>query len=285
MVSTRTARLVNHGEISDPKHWRDLIRDKVRFRESMQTMYESGCRIFIELGPRHTLARLAEMCLPFPDMTFLPSLSKEKHDHLQMLESLAELYVHGVPILWENRHRYFVGRKVPLPTTVFERQRFWPEQAQQPSINRQSISSMENESLDDSLVVSTTRWSLEQAQFETRIDLNLATQASGPDTLHLQANGITALRNLSYQERRDALSDHVVKLVRTVTAMEASEPLALNVNFNMLGLDSLLTLDLTDALNHSLGLNLSANICIDCPTIELLVNHLSKEIARTTTAA
>src|SRR5262249_55791567 len=166
MVSTRTARLVNHAEISDPKHWRDLMRDKVRFRESMQTMYESGCRIFIELGPRHTLSRLAKMCLPFPDMTFLPSLSKEKHDHLQMLESLAELYVHGVPILWENRHRYFVGRKVPLPTTVFERQRFWPEQAQQPSTNRQSISSMENESLDDSLVVSTTRWSLEQAQFE-----------------------------------------------------------------------------------------------------------------------
>lgn len=281
MVSTRTARLVNHAEISDPKHWRDLIRDKVRFRESMQTMYESGCRIFIELGPRHTLARLAEMCLPFPDMTFLPSLSKEKHDHLQMLESLAELYVHGVPILWENRHRYFVGRKVPLPTTVFERQRFWPAQAQQPSTNRQSISSMENESMDgDSLLVCTTRLSLEQAQLETTMDLGLATQRPSPAT-----NGLTALQNLSKEQRRDALCDHVVKLVRTVTAMEASEPLPLNVTFDMLGLDSLLTLDLTDALNHSLGLNLSADVCIDFPTIELLVDHLSKEIAGTTAAA
>jgi acyl carrier protein len=145
---------------------------------------------------------------------------------------------------------------------------------------------MENESVDaDSLLVRTTKLALEQAQFETKMDLSLATQLSDPDTVQLQANGMTALQNLSHEEQRDALFDHVVKLVRTVTAMEASEPLALDVPFDMLGLDSLLTLDLTDALNNSLGLNLSANICIDCPTIELLVNHLAKEIAGKTAAA
>jgi acyl transferase domain-containing protein len=279
MVSTRTARLVSHAEISDPKHWRNLIRDKVRFREGMQTMYESGCRIFVELGPRHTLAQLAQMCLPFPDVTSLPSLSKEKHDHLQMLESLAELYVHGVPILWENRHHGFAGRKIPLPPTVFERQRFWPEQIQRPSSNQQYISSMENDSMNGgSLLVRSAKLSLEQTQFETRMDVSVATQVSSADGLHPQANGVTALQNLSYEERRDALFDHVLKLVRTVTAMEASEPLALDVPFDMLGLDSLLTLDLTDALNRSLGLDLSADVCIDCPTIELLVDHLFKEL-------
>ena len=137
----------------------------------------------------------------------------------------------------------------------------------------------------DSLLVPTTKLSLEQAQFETRMDLSLATQLSNPDTVHLQANGMTALQNLSHQERRDALFDHVAKLVRTVTAMETSEPLAFNIPFDMLGLDSLLTLDLTDALNNSLDLNLSANACIDCPTIELLVDRLSNEIAKKTAAA
>jgi acyl transferase domain-containing protein len=174
MVSTRTARVVTHAEIRDPRHWRDLIRHKVRFREGMQTLYDAGCRIFVEIGPRHTLVRLGEMCLPSPSQfAWLPSLSKEKHDQEQMLESLGELHVRGAQVSWSERHRPFAGRKIPLPTTIFQRKRYWPapvrrrksataEQADAPALAKAGL---------EALLGRRLRSPLNQIQFEARVDV------------------------------------------------------------------------------------------------------------------
>ena len=173
LVSTRTGRVITHAEISDPRHWRNLIRDKVRFREGMQVLNEAGCRIFVEIGPRHTLVRLGEMCLPFEGKAWLASLSKEKHDQQQMLESLAEIYVGGVRVRWEERHRPFAGRRVPLPTTVFEERRFWPELALRPPASRgRAILPLAEGSTGPGLLLGPRLPSpLEQVQFEARVDL------------------------------------------------------------------------------------------------------------------
>jgi acyl transferase domain-containing protein len=170
IISTRTGCAITDAEIGRPLHWRNLIRDKVRFREGMNALYAAGCRVFVEIGPRHTLSRLGGMCLPFPDIVWLPSLSKERHDQEQMLESLAALYLRGFQVRWEERHRPFEGRRVALPTTVFEEKRFWPDGlplgGQQPA----SVAS-DGESSD------AERWlgrrlvsPLPQIQFEARVD-------------------------------------------------------------------------------------------------------------------
>jgi acyl transferase domain-containing protein len=172
MVSTGTAQVMTAADVSNPRHWRDLIRNKVRFREGMQVLHEAGCRIFLEIGPRHTLIRLGEMCLPFPDLTWLASLSKEKHDQEQMLESLGQLYKRGVQIDWAERHRPFAGRKVALPTTIFEGRPFWPEKSQQPaSALTQFAPTLGSNDARTQLLGQRLRSPLEQVQFEARVDL------------------------------------------------------------------------------------------------------------------
>lgn len=171
MVSTGTARLITQAELSSPRHWRDLIRNKVRFREGMQVLYKAGCRTFLEIGPRHTLVRLGEMCLPFPDVTWLASLSREKHDQQQMLESLGQLYTRGAEVNWVEHHRPFGGRKIALPTTVFERRQFWPEAAGTSSTPGQFVSPIQEGNGVAQLLGRRLRSSLEPAQFEARVDL------------------------------------------------------------------------------------------------------------------
>lgn len=171
IVSTGTARVMTPADVSNPRHWRDLIRKKVRFREGMQLLHNSGCRIFLEIGPRHTLIRLGEMCLPLPDLTWLASLSKEKHDQEQMLESLGRLYTIGVQVDWAEHHRPFARRKVALPTTVFEGRPFWPERSQPASTPTQSAPVLAgNEGLFQ-LIGQRLRSPLEEVQFEARVDL------------------------------------------------------------------------------------------------------------------
>lgn len=172
MVSTGTAQVITPAEVNNPRYWRDLIRNKVRFREGMQVLYNAGCRLFLEIGPRHTLIRLGEMCLPFPDLTWLASLSKEKHDQEQMLESLGQLYKHGVQVQWAERHRPFAGRKIALPTTVFEGRQFWPEAAPHPAPTlTQFAPVLESDAGLTQLLGHRLRSPLEQIQFEARVDL------------------------------------------------------------------------------------------------------------------
>ncbi len=172
IVSTGTARVMTPADVSNPRHWRDLIRNKVRFREGMQLLHDAGCRIFLEIGPRHTLIRLGEMCLPLPDLTWLASLSKEKHDQEQMLESLGRLYTLGVQVDWAERHRPFPRRKVALPTTIFEGRPFWPERSQQPasSLTQFAPVSASNDGLTQ-LLGQRLRSPLAEVQFEARVDL------------------------------------------------------------------------------------------------------------------
>jgi acyl transferase domain-containing protein len=172
IVSTGTAQVMTPADASNPRHWRDLIRNKVRFREGMKVLHDAGCRIFLEIGPRHTLIRLGEMCLPFTDITWLASLSKERHDQEQMLESLGRLYTQGTQVNWAELHRPFAGRKVALPTTIFEGRPFWPEKSQQPvsALTQPAPASGSNHGLTQ-LLGQRLRSPLEEVQFEARVDL------------------------------------------------------------------------------------------------------------------
>ncbi|MDQ3802677.1 MAG: SDR family NAD(P)-dependent oxidoreductase [Acidobacteriota bacterium] len=173
LVSTRLGRVITHAEVADPRHWRAHMRDKVRFREGMQALYEAGCRVFLEIGPRNTLARLGEMCLPAVEGVWLPSLSKEKHDQQQILESLGELYTRGVRVDWEERHRPFAGRRIPLPTTAFEKKRYWPEPAPRPADGHGRFfqSPAGADAGSGSLLGQRLHSPLKQVQFEARVDV------------------------------------------------------------------------------------------------------------------
>jgi acyl transferase domain-containing protein len=90
------------AEMMNSEYWCHHIRQPVRFLASMQTLYQQGYRIFVEIGPKPTLLGLGRQCLETfniqhaqSDLLWLPSLRQGRPDWRQMLESLGELYVRG----------------------------------------------------------------------------------------------------------------------------------------------------------------------------------------------
>jgi acyl transferase domain-containing protein len=124
LVSNVTGRLIG-DEIANPTYWREHVMAAVRFALAMQSLADAGCELFLEIGPHPTLLGLGRACLPERG-DWLPSLRRGRPDSEQMLDSLAALYVQGVDVDWQGFDAGRGGRRVPLPSYPFQRERYWP---------------------------------------------------------------------------------------------------------------------------------------------------------------
>ena len=119
-----TGDTVPVGKAPDALYWRRHMREPVRFADGMKALYDTGYRIFLEAGPHPTLIALARQALPV-DIRCFSSLRRGKGDWGELLTSLADLHVHGVPVDWAGVDRPYQRRRIALPTYPFERQRYW----------------------------------------------------------------------------------------------------------------------------------------------------------------
>lgn len=133
IVSAMTGEAVRSGEISHAGYWRAHTRQAVQFSRGMETLYNLGARVFVEIGPNPTLLTLGQRCVPAEDSIWLPSLREGFDDWGQILESLSALYVAGVNPDWIAFERLYSRRRIPLPTYPFQRQRYWLETTVQSS--------------------------------------------------------------------------------------------------------------------------------------------------------
>ncbi|CAK0769738.1 Malonyl CoA-acyl carrier protein transacylase (modular protein) [Gammaproteobacteria bacterium] len=135
LVSNLTGGLIT---AMGAEYWVQQICQPVRFAQGMKTLTELGVEVFIEVGPQPTLLGLGQQCLAEwnseklnlaanrADNLWLPSLyPKQQSDWKQLSESLAILYVHGMPVNWQGFDAYYKRQKVDLPTYPFQRQRYW----------------------------------------------------------------------------------------------------------------------------------------------------------------
>jgi acyl transferase domain-containing protein len=163
VISSMTGQPVT-SELTDPRYWRQHLRNPVRFADGVATLHAQGIDICIEIGPKPTLLGMAEgvleqlvapedqssadshpailssshpvtlsshhpVTLSPRHPVMLPSLRESQNDTQQMLTSLGELYVRGVELDWPALHRDPEQRKVLLPTYPFQRQRYWVDVA------------------------------------------------------------------------------------------------------------------------------------------------------------
>ena len=112
------------AEMRTAAYWRRHLREPVLFARGTTTLRDMGYTLFVELGPRPTLSSLAARSLPAGTVV-LPSLRKPGQDWQRMLESLAELYVHGANIDWAGFDHGYARTKLAMPTYPFERERHW----------------------------------------------------------------------------------------------------------------------------------------------------------------
>jgi malonyl CoA-acyl carrier protein transacylase len=134
LVSSVTGTMATDHELSDPKYWRRHVREAVQFGSAMQTIWDRGCRVFVEIGPNQVLLGMAQRALPEGGSTWLPSVSQTRSDQHEMLSSLAALYVAGLDVRWDGLHHGVTRRRLSIPTYPFQRERYWALDAPGPAL-------------------------------------------------------------------------------------------------------------------------------------------------------
>lgn len=124
LISNLSGRAAD-SELSEPAYWRRHIRQPVRFAGSVQALHRLGCTVFLEIGPKPALIHMAQDCLPAGSGVWLASLSPQRSDWRQLLESAAGMYLQGLEVDWAGFDRGYARKKLALPSYPFQRQRYW----------------------------------------------------------------------------------------------------------------------------------------------------------------
>ena len=128
IISSVTGKLAS-AEIATPQYWCRHLCQPVRFDLGLATLWQQNARVLVEIGSKPTLLEISRQNLSEEEtnnLAFLPSLTSERSDWQQMLQSLGQLYVRGIAVDWSGFHQE-PYRSIELPTYPFQRQRYWSE--------------------------------------------------------------------------------------------------------------------------------------------------------------
>jgi glutamate-1-semialdehyde-2,1-aminomutase len=125
LISNLTGQMLFPGEVPDARYWRRHARETVRFMAGLDTLFEQGYKLFLELGPKPTLSNLGKRYKEQVNTTWLPSLAQGKDDWQMMLDSLSALYIQGLDINWTGFEKDYPRCLLSLPTYSFQQERYW----------------------------------------------------------------------------------------------------------------------------------------------------------------
>ncbi|MFF5854539.1 SDR family NAD(P)-dependent oxidoreductase [Streptomyces sp. NPDC012751] len=128
VVSNVTGALATQ-DIAGPDYWVRHVREAVRFHDGVRALAAAGVTRFLELGPDAVLTALARECLTADgtaaDAVLAAATRRARDETETLLTAVARLHTAGAAVDWTA---LFTGaRTVDLPTTAFQRSRFWPE--------------------------------------------------------------------------------------------------------------------------------------------------------------
>ncbi|MGO4427555.1 acyltransferase domain-containing protein, partial [Streptomyces sp. MCAF7] len=141
VVSDLTGELATTEQLCSAEYWARHARETVRFADTVRTLRDRGVGAFLELGPDGVLTGMTRECLDQlptsaadaedaqrPTVTppaVVRTLRPGSDESLTVLTAMAELHVHGAPVRWDAYFAQRGGRRVALPTYVFQRERHW----------------------------------------------------------------------------------------------------------------------------------------------------------------
>nr|AUO14845.1 Malonyl CoA-acyl carrier protein transacylase [Amycolatopsis sp.] len=117
--STVTGTWLDGPEL-DAGYWYTNLRRPVRLDTAVAALAGQGFRTFVEASPHPVLT----MAIGGDEVTALGSLRRDDGGLARFHTSLAEAWVHGVDVRWDDA---FPGaRRTDLPTYPFQHERYWP---------------------------------------------------------------------------------------------------------------------------------------------------------------
>ncbi|MDB4222561.1 SDR family NAD(P)-dependent oxidoreductase [Granulosicoccus sp.] len=108
-----------------PDYWVEHLRGAVRFADGIAYAQSKKFQTFIEIGPRPTLLGLGRASVEADYGTWLPGL-KAKGEWNTLLNTVAELYVRGVEIDWQEFYPKGLS-KIQLPNYPWRYRRCWTD--------------------------------------------------------------------------------------------------------------------------------------------------------------
>ena len=132
-ISNLTGAWIEPAQAVDPNYWAEHLRYPVRFADGVGELCKNPERVFLEVGPGHTLSHLVRQHpARNPNAVSVPS---QPHAHAAdsdlevLLSALGQLWLSGAKVDWKTFYRGERRRRVELPAYPFERKRFWVEPA------------------------------------------------------------------------------------------------------------------------------------------------------------
>ena len=126
IISTLTGRTLDDAEATSADYWTRQLRGTVQFSNALQSVLADPGLLFLEVGPRATLATLTRQQRPSRQPIVLASLADTPtNERAAFLEAAGQLWSIGAPLqvgaLDQRAHK----RRLRLPTYPFERERHW----------------------------------------------------------------------------------------------------------------------------------------------------------------
>ena len=125
LISNVTGAVARADVCTTPAYWRSHIRSPVQFAAGIGELQRLGFRAFLELGPHPVLSAMAAR--PGDGCRFIPTLHQGRDAWVQMLRAACALHGLGARVDWRALEGNPIPRKLELPTSVFQRKRYWLE--------------------------------------------------------------------------------------------------------------------------------------------------------------
>ncbi len=123
-VSNVTGTWIDDESVIDPKYWVSQLRNTVQFSKGLDTIFDLGKAILLEVGPGNSLSMLAHAKNPDKSRLEIIYTIKPEHqkgsDHKFFLKQVAKYWISGGVLDWKALHHGQFRRKVSLPTYPFD---------------------------------------------------------------------------------------------------------------------------------------------------------------------
>ncbi|MGI8509199.1 MAG: SDR family NAD(P)-dependent oxidoreductase [Gemmatimonadaceae bacterium] len=132
LYSTVLGRRVSGDEL-DGEYWARNLRQTVQFAGTMDAVLSDGRRVFLEVSPNPSLLTPIRQIAQHRNESVVtaPSLRAGPDEREVLLESVGTLFTRGCPFEWTLL--YPVGKFVVPPPYVWQRERFWFTESNDPA--------------------------------------------------------------------------------------------------------------------------------------------------------
>ena len=133
-ISNVTGDWVTKNEICTPQYWANQLRHTVRYSQGLAKLCQEPQTIFLEIGPGQTLAELARQHSEIGPQSAVFSSIRHPREHKSdvafLLQTVGELWMSGGSVDWKAFYCHENRQRVSLPSSPFDRQRYWMETGQ-----------------------------------------------------------------------------------------------------------------------------------------------------------